>query len=183
MSSTAALVQMLAGEKAFRREKQPDVPDHDGSKPFAFSIDGKDLQATNSKGADWKQILNKAKEFTGDLTQQFAALKEWLEGDWRGNAKRAGPCTDPTTAAAEHAPVRSKPARGQPPAKKLRTSAAPSACVQLQPRAAAPAAAPSDSDETLPNAFPPGALDALARLVAARLPDARALQNGGVGTS
>ncbi len=47
-----------------------------GSKPFAFSIDGKDLQATNRKGADWKQILNKAKKFTGDLTQQFAALKE-----------------------------------------------------------------------------------------------------------
>ncbi len=175
MSSTATLVQMLAGEKAIRCEKQPDVPDHDGSKPFAFSIDGKDLQATNSKGADWKQILNKAKEFTGDLTQQFAALKEWLEGDWRGNAKRAGPSTDPATAAAEHAPVRSKPALGQPPAKKLR------ACAQLQPRAAAPFAAPSDSDETLPNAFPPGALDALARLVAKRLPDTRALQNGGVG--
>ena len=44
--------------------------------------------------------------------QQFAAFKEWLESDWRGNAKRADPTPDPTTAAAGHAPVHSKPALG-----------------------------------------------------------------------
>ena len=67
MSSTTTLVHMLKGEKAIRRELQQDVPDSDGSKPFAFSIGDKDLQATNRKGADWKQILNKAKDFTGAL--------------------------------------------------------------------------------------------------------------------
>ena len=173
---------MLKGEKAIRREQQQDVPDSDGSKPFAFSIGGRDLQASNRKGADWKQILNKAKDLTGDLTQQFAAFKEWLESDWRGNAKRAAPTADPTAAAAaEHAPVRNKPALGQPPAKKLRQGTAPSACVQLQPGATAPVAAPSAPDATPPSALPPDTLDALARLVATRLHDARALQNGGVG--
>ena len=79
MDRTATLVQMFAGEKACRQEQQPDVQDR--NKPFTPSIDGKDLIATNHKGASWKQILNKAKEFTGDMTQQFAALKDWLEGD------------------------------------------------------------------------------------------------------
>ena len=77
MDRTATLVQILAGEKACRHEQQPDVPDH--NKPFTLSIDGEDLIATNHKGASWKQILNKAKEFKGDMTQQFLALKGWLE--------------------------------------------------------------------------------------------------------
>ena len=198
---SATLVQTLTGDNACRREQQqPDVPDR--SKAFARSIDGKELHAANHKGASWKQILNKAKEFTGDMTQQFAALKGWLEGDWRGNAKHA----DLTATAEESAPVRNKPA------KKLRTSAAfsacgsaPSACVQLQSRellqcprrvcvcvcvcvcvqlqsrVAAPVAARSASDVMPPAACPPGALDALVRLVATRLPDARALQTDGVG--
>ena len=62
MDGSAALVKMLAGEKAIRCEKQPDVPDHDGSKPLMFSIDGKDLQATNRKGVDWNPILSGQKK-------------------------------------------------------------------------------------------------------------------------
>ena len=63
--------KILAGERAIWCDKQEDVPDHDDSKPFAFSIDGKDLQATNRKGANWKQIILKTeRDFTGDLTQQ-----------------------------------------------------------------------------------------------------------------
>ena len=138
---------MLTGERTARREHQRDVPDNDGSKPFFFSMGDRHLQATNRKRATWKQILNKSKDFTGDLHQQFADLKEWLESDWRGNAKRAVPTADPTTAAAEHAPARSKPALGQPHAKKLRLRRK---CTQLQPRSTAPVAVPRD-----PHAAPP----------------------------
>ena len=151
MNSNLTLVGMLTDEKAVRRERQQDVPDSSGTKPFTFSIGDRDLQATNRKGADWKQILNKAKDFTGDFQQQFAAFKEWLESDWRGNAKRAVPTADPTTAAAEHAPASSKLALGQPPAKTLRRGAAPSACMQLQPRATASVAAPSALDAAPPS--------------------------------
>ena len=105
MNGSASVVQMRMAKKAIRREQQPDVPDRDGTRPFVFSIGGKDLQATNRKGADWKQILNKAKDFTGDLTQQFTAFKQWLESDWRGNAKRADPTTGPTAGDAENEPV------------------------------------------------------------------------------
>ena len=80
MSSCATLLQMLSAQRAIRREKQLEIPDHDGSKPFMFYIDGKDLQATNRKGANWNQIFIRTKQnFTGDLTQQFTAFKEWLE--------------------------------------------------------------------------------------------------------
>ena len=67
---------MLAVEKVIRCEKQTDVPDHDGSKPFMFYIDGKDLQATNRKGANWKKILSTTKKYVskGDITQQFASV-------------------------------------------------------------------------------------------------------------
>ena len=80
---------MLAVEKVNRCEKQKNVPDHDGSKPFVFSIDGKDVRASNRKGADWKMILSRTKTyvFKGDLTQQFAAFKKWLESDRRKQTK------------------------------------------------------------------------------------------------
>ena len=84
MNNTLTLVGMLTGEKTARREHLRDVPDSVGSKPFIFSIGGETWHATNRKGADWKQILKKSKDFTGDLHQQFADLKEWLESDWRG---------------------------------------------------------------------------------------------------
>ena len=76
---------MLSAERLYRCEKYLDVPDRDGSKPFVFSIDGKDLQASNRKGADWKSILSMTKTYVskGDLTQQFAAFKKWLESDRR----------------------------------------------------------------------------------------------------
>ena len=181
MNGSASVVQMLMAEKAIRREQQPDVPDRDGTKPFVFSIGGKDLQATNRKGADWKQILNKAKDFTGDLTQQFTAFKQWLESDWRGNAKRADPTTGPTAGDAENEPVCSKRTHGQPPAKKLRQATTSSACAESQPRGSASVTALGDSDATPPSTFPPEALDAFVRLVAARLPGTNALQNGGFG--
>ena len=68
---------MLSAERLFRYEKYLDVPDRDGSKPFVFSIDGKDLQASNRKKADWQWILTRTKTYVskGDLTQQFAAFK------------------------------------------------------------------------------------------------------------
>ena len=108
MNSNLTLVGMLTCEKTARREHQRDVPDSVGSKPFIFSIKGPEWEqivsrswhATNRKGADWKQILKKSKDFTGDLHQQFADLKEWLESDWRGNPARAVPTADPTTAEA-----------------------------------------------------------------------------------
>ena len=85
MSSYPNLLQMLAFERRIRCEKRIDVPDHDGSKPFVFSIGGKDLLTSNRKGAHWDSILNRTKKYglKGDLTQQFAALKEWLENDRR----------------------------------------------------------------------------------------------------
>ena len=85
MSSCATLLEMLSAEKLYRCEKSRDVPDRDGSKPFVFSIDGKDLQASNRKGADWDRILTRTKTYVskGDLTQQFAAFKRWLESDRR----------------------------------------------------------------------------------------------------
>ena len=81
---------MFAAERLFRCEKYLDVPDRDGSKPFVFSIDSKDLQASNRKGANWKSILSRTKAYApdGDLTHQFAAFKEWLESDRF--------CTNPT---------------------------------------------------------------------------------------
>ena len=95
-------------------------------------------------------------------------LKEWLESD-RRNGKRAVPTADPTTATAEHAPARSKPALGQPHAKKLRLRRK---CTQLQPRSTAPVAAPRAHHAAPPTVPPPGALDA---------PAAPALQKGGGG--
>ena len=85
MSSCATLLELFSAERLFRCEKYLDVPDRDGSKPFAFSIDGKDLQASNHKKADWQYILFMTKRYVskGDLTQQFTAFKEWLESDWR----------------------------------------------------------------------------------------------------
>ena len=81
MSSCATLLEMLSAERLYRCEKYLDVPDRDGSKPFVFSIDGKDLQASNRIGANWNWILSMTKKygFKGDLTQQFAALRVWLE--------------------------------------------------------------------------------------------------------
>ena len=81
---------MLAVERVNRCEKQTDVPDRDRSKPFVFSIDGKDLQASNHIGADWSWILYMTKTYVSkdDLTQQFAAFKKWLESDRRKQTKR-----------------------------------------------------------------------------------------------
>ena len=86
---------MLSAEKLYRCEKYLDVPDRDGSKPFVFSIDGKDLQASNRKGANWNLIFITTKTYVskGDLTQQFAAFKKWLESDRRIYAKH-GLCTE-----------------------------------------------------------------------------------------
>ena len=83
-------MQMLAVEKVNRCEKTTDVPDHDGSKPFVFSIDGKDVRASNRKGADWRLILSRTTRYSqkGDITQQFAAFKKWLEGNRRKQTKR-----------------------------------------------------------------------------------------------
>ena len=73
-------LQMLAVEKVVRCEKYLDVPDRDGNKPFVFTIDGKDLQASNRKGANWNLILVRTKKcFKGDLTQQFVVFKKWIE--------------------------------------------------------------------------------------------------------
>ena len=74
---------MLSAERLFRCEKHLDVPDRDGSKPFVFSIDGKNLQASNRKGASWNMILDRRRKYglKGDLTQQFAAFKKWLESN------------------------------------------------------------------------------------------------------
>ena len=151
MNSNLTLVGMLTDEKAVRRERQQDVPE---SSPtlHCMLIGDRDEQSTNRKGAYWKtKILNTSKDFPGDFRQQFADFNEWLESDRRGNAKRAVPTADPTTAAAEHAPASSKLALGQPPAKKLRRGAAPSACMQLQPRATASVAAPSALDAAPPS--------------------------------
>ena len=76
---------MLSAERLFRCEKYLDVPDRDGNKPFVFSIDGKDLQASNRKKVDWQYIFIRTKTYVskGDLTQQFAAFKKWLESDRR----------------------------------------------------------------------------------------------------
>ena len=65
-----SFLQMLAVERVIRCEKHLDVPDRDGSKPFVFSIDGKDLQASNRKGANWNRILDRRRKdgFKGDLT-------------------------------------------------------------------------------------------------------------------
>ena len=86
---------MLSTERLCRCEKYLDVPDRDGSKPFVFSIDGKDLQASNRKGANWDCILTRTKKygFKGDFSQQFAAFKKWLESDrriyaWSGGDKK-----------------------------------------------------------------------------------------------
>ena len=90
MSNISNLEQYLAAEKASRREQQKDVPDSDGSKPFLVSIGVKELNATNKKRADWKQILNKAHGFTGDLAEQFLGFKDWFEkvGIVRQSARR-----------------------------------------------------------------------------------------------
>ena len=90
MSNCATLLEKLSAERLFRCEKCVDVPDRDGSKPFVFSIDGKDLQASNRKGANWQWILVRTKRygFKGDLTQQFAAFKKWLESGRRKQTKR-----------------------------------------------------------------------------------------------
>ena len=91
MSSCATLLEMLSAEKLYRCEKYLDVPDRDGSKPFVFSIDGTDLQASNRKGANWNWILFMTKKygFRGDLSQQFAAFKKWLESDRWEQSKRS----------------------------------------------------------------------------------------------
>ena len=91
MSNISNLQQYLAAEKASRGEQQKDVPDSDGSKPFLVCIGAKELKATNKKRASWKQILNKVHDFTGDFTEQFSALKEWLEKDWHCGPKRTAP--------------------------------------------------------------------------------------------
>ena len=78
MSGISSLKQYLQAEKASRGEQQKDVPDSD----FLLSVGGQELKATNAKQADWKQLLSKAPEFTGNLTDQFKAFKEWLEKDW-----------------------------------------------------------------------------------------------------
>ena len=85
MSSCATLLEMFSAERLFRCEKYLDVPDRDRKKPFVFSIDGKDLQASNRIGAHWYRILTRTKTYVskGDLTQQFAAFKKWLESDRR----------------------------------------------------------------------------------------------------
>ena len=105
MSSCATLLEMLSAERLFRCEKYLDVPDRDGSKPFVFSIDGKNLQASNRIGAHWKKILSTTEKYIseGDLTEQFAIFKIWLESDWR---KRATVCSNRS--------------QDQPPVKKLR---------------------------------------------------------------
>ena len=126
MSSCATLLEMLSAERLSRCEKYLDVPDRDGSKPFVFSIDGKDLLASNRKGADWKRILSMAKKYVskGNLKQQVEVLKEWLESDWRLE-KRAYLSTASTIAAADRVTVYSKPSQDRSPVKKLRTNASP----------------------------------------------------------
>ena len=126
MSSYATLLEMFSAERLFRCEKCLDVPDRDGSKPFVFSINGKDLHATNYKGAKWTQILFRTKKYVSkdDLTQQFVALKEWLESDWRLD-KRAYLSKASTIAAVERVTVYSKPSQDRPPVKKQRTNAVP----------------------------------------------------------
>jgi len=171
-----SLVKLLTAQKVARGEQQTSVPDQDGSSPIALSIDGADLSACNLKAADWKQILNKATDFEGSLKQQFGALKRWLESDWRANAKNAEP---PATQA-------------EPPAKKARVaSAAASHRLCPRPRAGATSSSPDAAGASsgavaagaIFDALTPGAVSAFARQVASHLrtPDARALQNGGVG--
>ena len=61
-----------------------------------------------------KQILETARRCEnnpGDLKEHFTKLKEWVESEWRGNALKFGG---------------GRTAAIQPPAKKVRTGAAPS---------------------------------------------------------
>ena len=127
MSNCTTLLELFSAERLFRCEKYLDVPDRDGSKPFVFSIDGKDLQASNRKGANWNLIFITTKTYVsqGDLTQQFAAFKKWVENDRRKQAKRVCLTTASTIAAAERVTVYSKPSQDKPPVKKQRTNAMP----------------------------------------------------------
>ena len=103
---SVTLETWLKVEKRIRHEHMWDVPDSDGSEPFIFSIGEQHLQATNRKRATWNQILRfpgreyRKKDFTGDLHQQFADLKEWLESVWRGKAARAVPTREALVAMA-----------------------------------------------------------------------------------
>ena len=186
----AQLVAMRKGKK----HKRTEAPDF-----VTFFLASGEVQCENVRMASWQLMREKLKRLTksadasamnyGTVVHQ---MKVWLEAKhqlpsgWRRRhqhqmkvwLERAVPTADPTTAAAEHAPARSKPALGQPHAKKLRLRGK---CTQLQPRATAPVATPSAPDAAPPIVLPPGALDALARLVVVRLPGTPALQNGGVG--
>ena len=146
-------------QRTLREESEKSVPEE-----IQAEISGETMRASNVKRADWKQILETARRCEknpGDLKEHFTKLKEWLESKWRGNNLKFG--GGPTAAI-------------QPPAKKVRTGAAPSGHEE--------AAATFRAD-----GISPESLSALARLLAPHMPDARdaaaagqlQLQNGGVG--
>ena len=85
MSSCTTLLKMFAVERVIRCEKQTDVPDHDGSKPLMFSIDGKDLQATNRKGEDWNPILSGPKRLYWWSHATIRSFQE-MAREWQAEA-------------------------------------------------------------------------------------------------
>ena len=90
-ASKASLSILLGAQKKMRSEQQTDVPDKDGKQPIMLAIGDKSLSASNHKGATWKQIATKVKEFERpdrSLSQQFQDMKAWLESEWPPQAKK-----------------------------------------------------------------------------------------------
>ena len=158
---------LLAAQKAIRRELNTSIPDKDGANPVTLDINGETMSASNRKGATWKQISTKVKEFDRpgrELAQQFGDTKNWLESLWSANAK----CAEPAAKKAK------KDSTVQP----QETAAAP---LQLQPQ---PSGSWSSAGAAplFATAAPPNWND-FASMVAShmRSADRPALQNGGVG--
>lgn len=108
-ASKASLSNLLFAQKAMRREQLPDVPDKDGKQPIMLTIGDEPLSASSHKGATWKQIATKVKEFERPdrkLSEQFRDMKEWLESEWPPQAKKARTgCAQQTAAPALRLPL------------------------------------------------------------------------------
>ena len=85
-----SLTVLLTAQKALRQEQNTSVPDKEGNQPITLSIGGKDMNMSNRKGASWKKILTKVKDYDCQgrgLAQQFDDMKNWLESAWAAQAK------------------------------------------------------------------------------------------------